>query len=470
MTTLPVLGLGLSSNAQTTDFPRPYVLLDAQPGLCDFIEYSAPLEIEVARAEASLFPEMEKRRAEIPLVYHPVHINLWGPELEDSERLAACAAHVKAVDSPWVSNDVGWWHHRGNALPGYLYLSPPLSSEGVEQCVAHAVHVKRAMPVPVLLENPTVMTARGALHVLDFMEKVTSAAQCDVLLDVGHLFSHQLARGLALTEGLDSFPWERVRQLHIAGGVVKGKTYLDDHPQPIRDEVWALFGDVVKRCSKLCAVTYEGDGHPDAIAVMNLKKLRAMQIPSPRMRGEGQGGGPELALTPLSPLSQGEGVWSLLDETLTTPSPELDFRLSVLAEALDREVPLSRRAVAPTADHLRDFPLREWLENGNRTLADHFLAWAMKQSRRPELSGADALVSLELWARTTHARAQRSTPGPVDAVFPVNLTEALHAFHALARHDAGWDGLLQCARRATPGPWKLRLTARGAAVQLDPLT
>ncbi|PZR15533.1 MAG: hypothetical protein DI536_08780 [Archangium gephyra] len=465
MTTLPVLGLGLSSNAQTADFPRPYALLDAQPGLYDYVEYSAPLDIDVARAEATLFPEMEKRRADVPLVYHPVHINLWGPELEDAERLAACAAHVEAVGSPWVSNDVGWWHHRGQALPGYLYLSPPLSAEGVEQCVAHAVHVKNAMPVPMLLENPTVMTARGALHVLDFMEKLSTASACDVLLDVGHLFSHQLARGLSLTEGLDSFPWERVRQLHIAGGVVKGQTYLDDHPQPIRDEVWALFADVLKRCSRLCAVTYEGDGHPDVVAVANLKKLRGLHLPSPRALAEGQARAPELPSTALT----ATGVWALLDQTLREPSPELDFRLTVLAEALDREVPISRRAVAPSADQLRHYPLREWLEHGARPLADHFLAWAMKESRRPELAGADALVSLELWARTTHARAQRATPGPVDATFPMNLTEALHAFHALSRHDAGWDGLLQCARRATPGPWRLRLSARGASVHIDPL-
>ena len=470
--TLPVLGLGLSSNAQVTDFPRPYALLDAHAGLFDYVEYSAPLDVEAARVDATLFPEMERRRAQVPLVYHPVHVNLWGPELESSERLAACAAHVKAVGSPWVSNDVGWWHLRGQALPGYLYVSPPLNAAAVEQCAAHAVHVRNAMPVPVLLENPTVMTARGDLHVLDFMERLSTAAQCEVLLDVGHLFSHQLARGLALTEGLDSFPWDRVRQLHIAGGVVKGNTYLDDHPQPIRDEVWALFEDVRKRCTRLCAVTYEGDGHPDAIAVVNLKRLRP-QVPSPH-RGEGQGEGrvDQVAhrLTPTLSTAVERGPWPVLDDTVSTPSPELDFRLQVLAQALDAEVPLSRRAVAPSADQLRHFPLRDWLENSTRTLADFFLAWAMKESRHPHLAGADALVSLELWARTTHARAQRTTPGPVDASFPMNLTEALHAFHALARHDAGWDGLLQCARRATPGPWKLRLTARGGAIQLDPLT
>ncbi len=118
MNTLPYLGLGLSSNAQVTDVPRPYALLDAHPGLFDYVEYSAPLDVAQARAEATLFSELERRRAEVPVLYHPVHLNLYGPELESPERLALAAAHVSAVGSPWVSNDVGWWHHAGTALPG----------------------------------------------------------------------------------------------------------------------------------------------------------------------------------------------------------------------------------------------------------------------------------------------------------------------------------------------------------------
>ncbi len=466
MTTLPVLGLGLSSNAQTHDAPKPYALLDAHHGLFDYLEYSAPLDLDVARAQATLFPEMERRRGEVPLVYHPVHINLWGPELEAAERLTACAAHVQAVGSPWVSNDVGWWHHRGQALPGYQYLSPPLSEDALAECVAHAAHVRDAMPVPVLLENPVVMTARGELHVLDFMAKLSAATGCGLLLDVGHLFSHQLARGLSLTEGLHDFPWERVVQLHLAGGVVKDRLYIDDHTRPMRDEVWALFEDVRARCKHLCAITYEGDGHPDVLALHTLRRLRPhiTKLPLPAQRGEGGGEGP----TSASRLSE-ETAWKTFDLTMLTPSPERTLRLTVLAETLDAEVPLTRRAVAPTIEQLAHFPFREWFEHGTRTLSDTFVAWAMTQSRRPEFAGADALISLELWARSTFHRAQTKAPGPVDAVFPFDFTEALHAFHALAHHDAGWEGLLQCARRARPSPWKLRLTSNGGAIRIDPL-
>lgn len=479
MSTLPYLGLGLSSNAQVNDAPHPYALLDAHPGLFDYVEYSAPLDLAEARAQASLFPEMEQRLATTPLVYHPVHLNLFGAELESAERLSLAAAHVSAVKSPWVSNDVGWWHHAGHAVPGYLYVTPPLTAEALAACEVHVRHVRDAMPVPLLIENPFVMTARGDLHVLDFMERLSRATKTSVLVDLGHLLSHQLARGLPLEEGLANFPWERVAQLHLAGGVVTGRTYADDHPQPIRDETWALFELIRPRCTNLRAVTYEGDGHPDSLARRVLERLRR-SVPKTGASGVSE---PVLSGVERSVEDRPAGkltfdAWKLFAEVHSTPGPELDFRLAVLAQHLDAEVPLARAAVAPTLQALARFTasdsFRAWFERGTRSLGDGFLNWALSECRRPELAGADALVSLELWARNTMAAKKKDAP--VDAVFPVDLTEAVHAAHALRRHlgsrglisGEGWDGVLQCARRAERKPWPVRLSVDGARVAVSP--
>lgn len=462
---LPQLGLGLSSNAQTTDVPRPFALLDAHPGLFDFIEYSAPLDVEAARREASLFPELEKRRAQTPMLYHPVHLNLAGPELESAERLKLLAEHVSAVGSPWVSNDVGWWHHQGVPFPGYLYVTPRLDAAGLANAVAHVRHVRDAMPVPLLIENPVVMTARGGMHVVEFMSRLHEATGCPLLIDVGHLVSHQLARGLPLLEGIGALPFAQVAQLHVAGGVVSGKFYADDHPQPIRDETWALFDELIKRASSLCAVTYEGDGHPEAVARRVLGQLRSRILKTNSLspgRGEGRGEGPAI------------DWWALFRSIHTEPTEELNFRLAVLAEQLDREVPLARAAVAPTVQQLAPFVSSEHYEahfTHTKPLADTFLTWAAREARNKP--GADALVSLELWARTTCARKKFTEP--FEATFPVDLTEALHAVGSLRRHlrarestsiDA-WEGLLHCARRAAAGPWKVRLTPTASGIRIE---
>ncbi len=485
---LPYLGLGLSTNAQVTDVPHPYRLLDASPGAFDFVEYSAPLELTQAHAEATLFAQMLERRAEVPLLYHPVHINLWGPVVEAPDRLKALAEHVAAVSSPWVSNDVGWWHQGDAALPGYLYLAPPLNAEGVAGATMHVAALRDAMTVPVLLENPVVMTARGELHVLDFMERLSTATHCNLLLDVGHLYSHQLARGLSLTEGLGSFPFERVVEVHIAGGVVTSrgarKIYIDDHPQPIRDEVWALLEHVLPRCTSLRALTYEGDGHPDAVASLNLKRMRSLLL-----------GGAETTSPPDLPKAEASArleparAWQTFDDVHRGHCPEdpvgataeLDFRLAVLAQTLDAAVPLTRLAVAATREPLARFiaseSVRDWFEQGTRDIVDVFVAWALREARNEALQGAEALVSLEAWAR--HTARRLASGSTMSAVFPVCLTEAVHAAKSVHRHltargwwsdtgleSSGLDAVLQAARRSAPGPWAVTLRRLGAKIEV----
>jgi uncharacterized protein (UPF0276 family) len=487
------MGLGLSSNAQRSDVPNPYEVLDEMPGAFDFVEYSAPLDVDEARTDASLFAQMLKRRADVPLLYHPVHVNLYGPVVESAERLALLAKHVSAVGSPWVSNDVAWWHCEGAPLPGYLYLTPPLNAQGLENAIAHAQTVAAAAPVPLLLENPVVMTARGDWHVLDFMERLSTATGCGLLLDVGHLFSHQLARGRGLMHGLDAFAFERVVELHIAGGVVTSRggraVYVDDHPQPIRDEVWALLEAVLPKCTGLKALTYEGDGHPKPVAKATLRRLRAL-MPATHHHAEAPRPGPPAHLDASGLAS----AWQVFTEVHRAHCPddpegataELDYRLAVIAQTLDAAVPLTRLAIAASRDALTRFvatdEVRDWFEHGNREFADVFVAWSMRALREPALRRAEALVSLEAWARHTARRLTHGASMP--AVFPVCLTDALHAAKALPRHlgaraawsafgfeSTGLEGLLQAAARATPGPSAVTLTRVGARIEInEPVT
>ena len=134
--TLPWRGLGLSSNLDAADQPHPYRLLAESPGLFDFVEYSAPLSLDETREHASLFPEMWERRGDVPVLFHPVHLNLYGPELEPVKVLEELDAHARSVGSAWVGNDIGWWHSGGQPFPGYLYFTPPFTEAGVRDSVS----------------------------------------------------------------------------------------------------------------------------------------------------------------------------------------------------------------------------------------------------------------------------------------------------------------------------------------------
>lgn len=487
--TLPWRGLGLSSNLSTADVPQPYRLLDESPGLFDYVEYSAPLSLDEARAHASLFPEMWQRRTEVPVLFHPVHLNLWGPELEPAEALKALDAHARTVESPWVGNDVGWWHVAGQPFPGYLYFTPPFSEAGLEEATAHALHTQAHLSMPLALENPAVLARRGQWHVLDFMARLHARTGLPLLLDLGHLYSHQLSAGLPLDAGLDGFPLDKVIELHLAGGVVtrRGERsfYVDDHTQPVREELFALLESLLPRCPSLRAVTFEGDGHPAEVAQVSLRRLRRLVPPGPRPPLELRA--PRPAAVP--PLTDASRPWTLFDagygaapaasvEDAEGTQAERDFRLAVVAEVLDRDWPLTRLLLAGTREGLAAFTgapeFRDLFTASGRSPGQAFSTWAMRHLREhPEKGAASAALSLELLLPTLFQR-RVTPPGPgqvglaEDArtgSLPADLSELVYSARAVRRHLTarawacgaleltGLESLTQVASRPGPGPW-----------------
>ncbi len=483
---LPFRGLGLSSNLSVHDVPQPWALLEARPGLFDVVEYSAPLELAQARREASLFSVLWEARKRVPVLFHPVHLNLYGPELEGKRELANLDAHARAVGSAWVGNDVGWWHQHGQPLPGYLYLPPPLSAEGLADAVAHARHVQSELSVPLVLENPVAVWRRGSMHVLDFMAELHQRTGCALLLDLGHLLSAQLAAGLPLAQGLEGFPLEAVVEVHVAGGVVTRSAsgrgvYADDHTQPVREELFALLAALVPKLPSLRALVFEGDGHPPEIAERTLRRLRALWpvrsgavLSWPDAAREGRAFAGASAPWTLFDAAYGEAPVGAEDpEGLAA---DRSFRLAVLADALDQCWPLSRLVLAGTRERLEAFAsspqFRAHFEQGT-ALASAFGAWARALVRaRPEPAGLQALA-FDTWAQTL-AR------GPGRGAFPVDLAEALFAARALRRHlgarawatgvleTSGLEGLAQVVARAPAEPWPVHAVWEAGRLGVHP--
>jgi uncharacterized protein (UPF0276 family) len=494
---LPFLGLGLSTNLDPRAHPNPYRLIDRHPGLFDYVEYSAPLSLSTARREAGLLSEALERRSQLPLLFHPVFLNLYGPELEEGGALAALREHLQEVGSPWVSNDVGWWHGGGNPFPGFLYLTPPLDEAGLTDAVHHANNVQAVLDRPLLLENPVVVAAHGDMHVIDFMAELSRRTQLPLLLDLGHLASFQLSAGLPLDFAMQHLPYDRVLEIHLAGGVVTERDgrrfYFDDHTQPVRQEVLNLLARLLPLCRNLRALTFEADGHPEEETRAMLTQLRAMLGRAPRAPLSWSIPAPPRGGIP-SP-----GGWALFAQVFAgAPSPdglgqrvEEDFRLAVLAEQLDRRWPLTRLLLAGTRAGLARFcasaEFRGAFERRGES-ADVPTAFARyARSQLGEVPREDAeLIATSLAFETVCAQAVRGpstgllAPGVHLATFPLDLGEALFAARALRRHlaaralasglyeQSGLDGLRQVFRRRREGPFYVAVQEGAPPFPLDP--
>src|ERR1043166_3477716 len=94
---IPYLGLGIGTNLGPGDLPDPFALLGRGEGTIDYVEYSAPLDFDEALQASEKLVRLHRVRNEVQALFHPVHLNLWGPEYNTDEELAALDRHLREM-------------------------------------------------------------------------------------------------------------------------------------------------------------------------------------------------------------------------------------------------------------------------------------------------------------------------------------------------------------------------------------
>ena len=98
-----------------------------------------------------------------------------------------------------------------------------------------------------------------------FLRRILEPAGMHLLLDLHNVYTTALNEGFDPLRYLEQVPFEKVIELHLAGGSASDPgwlpgaevLHLDSHDQAVPDEVWALFEEVLPRCSALRGVTLE---------------------------------------------------------------------------------------------------------------------------------------------------------------------------------------------------------------------
>jgi len=273
---LPTLGVGLSLSFGVD--PDPVALADT-PGGPSFVEYAGAVQ-----ADLVLPSVLRLRDLGVPVLYHPSCLNLCGPWPNPRPWLDAVAAHCDAVDSAWLAQDVATCFV--GERPGYSidlgwFVQPILDREGLSQAIDRVSEVVDAVPRLLLLEPPPVCFQIGTMSVFAWLGQLAHRTDCGILLDAGHVVSHQLALGRDdLLAELDQLDLARVVELHVAGGVIdtlpdgRRHVYLDAHDLPILPETWRVADAIIQRAPNLRAVCVECEGAVAHSILPALRKVR----------------------------------------------------------------------------------------------------------------------------------------------------------------------------------------------------
>lgn len=271
---LPRLGLGLSTEygaSRADGALDPNALRRAHPELVRFLEVG----VEIAKGlddDARVWAE-----SGAPTTYHFLDINLDDPEDFDDAWLAdvrACAATLRPA---WLCGDAGLWHFGARDRGQMLLLPPVLELEAVGPMAAGIVRLREAIGLEVLPENPPCTHFVGRMHLLEFFAAVAEQADTGLLVDCAHLGMFQRIRGHGLLDGFDALPWDRVIEVHVAGGRERshdGYAWVDDdHGPVVLDDTWTLLDEVLARASNLRALVVECERNPLPRAAAMLREV-----------------------------------------------------------------------------------------------------------------------------------------------------------------------------------------------------
>ena len=141
------------------------------------------------------------------------------------------------------------------------HLAPlPWTVEAVDVIARNVERVRRRIPTPLILENitATLIVPRSEMDEVEFLTAVLDRTGCGLLCDVTNLYTNAVNHGHNMDDVLDRFPWDRVVQLHFAGGHWHDGSLHDSHAHATPPEVWAVLEAAVSR-AKVRGIILERD-------------------------------------------------------------------------------------------------------------------------------------------------------------------------------------------------------------------
>lgn len=285
---LPTLGLGVSTEygaGSRSGALDPVALRREQVEFAGFLEVGVEIAIGLD-AEARAWAGHGW-----PTTYHFLDINLDEPEDFDAAWLDAVRATIEQLQPAWLCGDAGLWHFGARDRGQMLLLPPVLEPEAAVRMAEGITALREATGREVLPENPPGAAFVGRLHLLEFFARVAEAGDTGLLLDCAHLAMFQRARGHEPLAGFDALDWDRVIELHIAGGRVHeldGLAWVeDDHGVEVLPDTWAIAKAAIERARNLRAIVIECERNSIAQVLPLFRSAQAL-LPG-HLSGVGEG-------------------------------------------------------------------------------------------------------------------------------------------------------------------------------------
>ncbi len=221
-------------------------------------------------------------RERYALSIHGVGLSIGSMQPLDRDHVARLKKLCDRYQPESFSEHLAWSSHGEVYFNDLLPL--PYTQETLARVAEHIDEVQTVLGRTMLLENPSsyVGIAESTISEADFLAELSKRTGCGLLLDVNNVFvsAKNHARNPQLY--LDSFPLDRVREIHLGGHDEEtddsgAPLLIDTHGSPVAAAVWTLYARVIARTGPI-ATLIEWDNDVPAWSALRAEAVVAQAM------------------------------------------------------------------------------------------------------------------------------------------------------------------------------------------------
>jgi uncharacterized protein (UPF0276 family) len=204
---------------------------------------------------------LETVRRDLPVALHGVSMSLGSAQGVERDYLLRLRSLAQRIEPLWVSDHVCWT--RTTAHNSHDLLPMPYTRDALEIFSDNVHFAQDVLGRALVLENPSSYLAfpEDEMTEWEFIAELSKSTGCYLLLDVNNVVVSAHNHGFSPRDYLAGLPLHRVRQVHLAGHT-PGELRIDTHDQPVSDETWALFAELIPMLGDVAVLLERDDRIP----------------------------------------------------------------------------------------------------------------------------------------------------------------------------------------------------------------
>jgi len=235
----------------------------AAPVAVDFVEVISENFMVDGGQPRHILRQIRERHA---VALHGVSMSIGSADGLRHDYLARLKLLAREIDPLFVSDHLSWSRIAGFNSHDLLL---PYTEEALA-CVCRNIDTAQdVLGRAMLFENPSSYLAFDGADMTEweFIGEMSRRTGCGLLLDVNNIVVSASNNGFDIDDFLDGIPFDRVRQIHLAGHAPGNGLLIDTHDAPVPDSVWAVYAKARARCGPV-ATMIERDANIPALPAL----------------------------------------------------------------------------------------------------------------------------------------------------------------------------------------------------------